>query len=356
MARRVKPAVLRRSAGPVFGNVPRRRSTASVQVRVGAGQTSRTCSSVRWHGRAGCSGCSCSLGSTTPLPAAVRVATRSEWDTRLVVRPSAEHRLAEGVHGLDGERRPLSRSADRRSSRRDSLSAPTAGHRRLRGHLRIGPAQGETDRLAPRSRETLTVLRWHLRRRRRVWVSGGGTRSRILGDRACLLRLTSDAPHGCAGATRTRASRTARASLRRQRGRSAERASSHSRSSLRARARLRTPSCAKRGQCPQPHADMPMRATQPLASWRRVGRRPRRHARDVRKWHIGPSARAARLFSVTRWASLRKLRRLLLVGGVRVPALRCSAGDCVDTGSPERAGHCCIFGSCVGSAYMGGQP
>jgi len=22
----------------------------------------------------------------------------------------------------------------------------------------------------------------------------------------------------------------------------------------------------------------------------------------------------------------------------------------------ERAGHCCILGSCVGSAYMGGQP
>ena len=25
-------------------------------------------------------------------------------------------------------------------------------------------------------------------------------------------------------------------------------------------------------------------------------------------------------------------------------------------GGSERAGHCCILGSCVGSAYMGGQP
>src|SRR6266540_7113312 len=31
--------------------------------------------------------------------------------------------------------------------------------------------------------------------------------------------------------------------------------------------------------------------------------------------------------------------------------------DCVDTSSyAERAGHCCILGSCVGSAYTGGQP
>jgi hypothetical protein len=31
--------------------------------------------------------------------------------------------------------------------------------------------------------------------------------------------------------------------------------------------------------------------------------------------------------------------------------------DCVDTSSyAERAGHCCILGSCVGSAYMGAQP
>jgi hypothetical protein len=29
------------------------------------------------------------------------------------------------------------------------------------------------------------------------------------------------------------------------------------------------------------------------------------------------------------------------------------AADAVDA---ERAGHCCILGSCVGSAYMGGQP
>jgi hypothetical protein len=25
-------------------------------------------------------------------------------------------------------------------------------------------------------------------------------------------------------------------------------------------------------------------------------------------------------------------------------------------GPPKRAGHCCILGSCAGSAYMGGQP
>ena len=28
----------------------------------------------------------------------------------------------------------------------------------------------------------------------------------------------------------------------------------------------------------------------------------------------------------------------------------------VGTGAAESAGHCCILGSCVGSAYMGGQP
>ena len=181
----------------------------------GAGSARRLvpCSSVRWHGRAGCSGCSCSLGSATTLSAAVGLAARSEWDSRFLLRPSAKDRLAEGVHGLDRERRPLSRSADRRSSCRDSLSAPTAGHRCIRGHLRIGAAQGETDRVAPQSRETLPVLRRHVCRRRRVRVSGRGTRSRILGDCACLLRLASNAPHACTGTTRTRASRTALASV-----------------------------------------------------------------------------------------------------------------------------------------------
>jgi hypothetical protein len=34
-----------------------------------------------------------------------------------------------------------------------------------------------------------------------------------------------------------------------------------------------------------------------------------------------------------------------------------ACGDCVDTSSlPIVLGHCCILGSCVGSAYMGGQP
>jgi hypothetical protein len=34
-----------------------------------------------------------------------------------------------------------------------------------------------------------------------------------------------------------------------------------------------------------------------------------------------------------------------------------ACGDCVDTGSlPIVLSHCCILGSCVGSAYMGGQP
>ena len=72
--------------------------------------------------------------------------------------------------------------------------APTAGRRCIRGHLRIGAAQGETDPVAPQSRETLPVLRRHVRRRRRVRVSGRGTGSRILGDCACLLRLASNAP------------------------------------------------------------------------------------------------------------------------------------------------------------------
>jgi hypothetical protein len=36
---------------------------------------------------------------------------------------------------------------------------------------------------------------------------------------------------------------------------------------------------------------------------------------------------------------------------------RTAAADCVDTSSyAERAGHCCILGSCVGSAYVEGQP
>ena len=77
----------------------------------------------------------------------------------------------------------------------------SARHRERRIQLRL------------ESRETLPVLRRHVRRRRRVRVSGRGTRSRILGDCACLLRLASNAPHACTGTTRTRASRTALASV-----------------------------------------------------------------------------------------------------------------------------------------------
>ena len=42
----------------------------------------------------------------------------------------------------------------------------------------------------------------------------------------------------------------------------------------------------------------------------------------------------------------------------RDPALGSTAFSVVTFGqfSAERAGHCCILGSCVGSAYMGGQP
>jgi hypothetical protein len=40
-----------------------------------------------------------------------------------------------------------------------------------------------------------------------------------------------------------------------------------------------------------------------------------------------------------------------------LPMFPSACGDCVDTSSlPSSAGHCCILGSCVGSAYMGGQP
>ncbi len=46
--------------------------------------------------------------------------------------------------------------------------------------------------------------------------------------------------------------------------------------------------------------------------------------------------------------------------GVRRPSPSLHASptgrDCIDTASAERAAYCCILGSCVGSAYMGGQP
>ena len=92
--------------------------------------------SVRRNGRAG-SAVALAPWAAPSLPTAVGLAARSEWDTQLVLRPGAGHRLAEGVNGLDGERRPLSRSADRGSSQRNPLSATTAGDRRLRRHLRI---------------------------------------------------------------------------------------------------------------------------------------------------------------------------------------------------------------------------
>ena len=45
------------------------------------------------------------------------------------------------------------------------------------------------------------------------------------------------------------------------------------------------------------------------------------------------------------------------ISGTAGSGLACRArGDCVEPFYAERAGHCCILGSCVGSAYMGGQP
>jgi len=164
---------------------------------------------LKRHGRASCRDGDCSVGATSTLPAVVRLAHGSEWHLQLLVRPRARHRVAKGVERLDDKRRPLPRPSDRGSAGCDHVSASAACDPRLRGHLRIGTEHAERDRVALRPSDPLPLLRRHLRRRRRVRAGRRRARSRVLGDRAHLLRLAPDTLDARTGTTRPRPPQTA---------------------------------------------------------------------------------------------------------------------------------------------------
>jgi hypothetical protein len=61
--------------------------------------------------------------ATTEVPAIAGLADRSNWDVQLLVRSCSGYRVAEGVDCVDGQRRPLSRRPNSRSSRRHPREA-----------------------------------------------------------------------------------------------------------------------------------------------------------------------------------------------------------------------------------------